>query len=98
MKKLLLVSLCFLMFCITQVTAQSRTVTGTVTAKEDGLPIPGATVKIQGAPTGTTTSVDGKFSISVPSASSVLVVSFIGYTSEIVPIGAKTVINVTLTA
>jgi TonB-linked SusC/RagA family outer membrane protein len=96
MKKLLLVSLCFLVLCITQVFAQNRTVTGTVTGKDDGLPIPGATLKVQGLKIGTVTNVDGKFSISVPSESSVLVFSFIGYNSQSVPIAGKTTINVSL--
>jgi TonB-linked SusC/RagA family outer membrane protein len=66
MKKLLLVSLCFLMLSITQAFAQNRTVTGTVTAKEDGQPIPGVTVKIKGSHTGVSTNGSGKFTISVP--------------------------------
>ena len=63
MKKLLLASLCFLMLCVTQVFAQNRTVTGTVTAKEDGLPIPGATVKVKGTNIGTQTNTAGKFTV-----------------------------------
>jgi TonB-linked SusC/RagA family outer membrane protein len=81
MKKLLLVSLCFLVLCMTQVFAQNRTVTGTVTAKDDGLPIPGVTVKIKGTNIGTPTDVNGKFSISAP-ANATLVFSFIGYASQ----------------
>jgi TonB-linked SusC/RagA family outer membrane protein len=89
MKKLLLVSLCFLMLCITQVFAQNRTVTGTVTAKEDGLPIPGVTVKVKGTNIGTQTNTAGKFTVSVPQGGS-LVFSFIGYENQtIVPAGAE---------
>jgi hypothetical protein len=39
------------MLCVTQVFAQNRTVSGTVVAKDDGLPIPGATVKVKGTTT-----------------------------------------------
>src|SRR5665213_930693 len=78
MKKLLLVSLCFLMLCITQVFAQNRTVTGTVTAKEDGLPIPGVTVKVKGTNVGTHTNTAGKFTLSVRQGDALLF-SFIGY-------------------
>jgi TonB-linked SusC/RagA family outer membrane protein len=85
MKKLLLVSLCFLVLCITQVFAQNRTVTGTVTAKDDGLPIPGVTVKIKGTNIGTPTDVNGKFSLSAPS-NAVLDFSFIGYETQSVPV------------
>ena len=95
MKKLLLVSLCFLMLCVTQVFAQNRTVTGTVTAKEDGLPIPGATVKIKGSNEGTQTNAAGKFTLSVPSGAS-LVISFVGTAPQTVVVGDKTTINVAL--
>src|SRR6201999_3452263 len=96
MKKLLLVSLCFLMLCVTQVFAQNR-VTGTVTAKEDGLPIPGATVKVKGTNVGTQTNTAGKFTLSVPSGST-LVISFVGYTPQQIPVGTQGTINVTLVA
>src|ERR1700710_2657265 len=79
MKKLLLVSLCFLMLCITQVFAQNRTVTGTVTAKDDGLPLPGVTVKVKGTTNGTQTNSAGKFTLSGVPAGATLQFSFIGY-------------------
>ena len=78
MKKLLLASLCFLVLFITQVSAQNRTVTGTVTAKDDGLPMPGVSVKVRGTSLGTQTNTAGKFTLSVPPGA-VLVFSFIGY-------------------
>src|SRR5579863_6163116 len=96
MKKLLLVSLCFLMLCVTQVFAQNRTVTGTVTAKDDGLPIPGATVKVKGTTNATVTNSAGKFSISVPGGSS-LVISFVGYDTQTIVVGSQSTINVSLT-
>src|ERR1051325_3606908 len=95
MKKLLLVSLCFLLLCVTQVFAQNRTITGTVTAKEDGLPIPGATVKVKGSSTGTQTNSAGKFTLSVPADAS-LVVSFVGTVPQTIVVGNKTTINVAL--
>src|ERR1700754_3194395 len=95
MKKLLLVSLSILLLCVTQVFAQNRTVTGTVTAKDDGLPIPGVTVKIKGTSFGVPTDVNGKFSISVTSGST-LVFSFVAYETQEIPVGSKSVINVIL--
>jgi len=86
MKKLLLVSLCFLMLSITQVFAQNRTVTGTVTAKDDGLPIPGVTVKVKGTAIGTQTNSAGKYTLSVP-AGATLVFTFVGYSTEQLPVG-----------
>ncbi|PAW92862.1 hypothetical protein CKK33_04900 [Mucilaginibacter sp. MD40] len=95
MKKLLLVSLCFLSLFVTQVYAQNRTITGTVVAKDDGLPIPGVTVKVKGTTIGTQTSPSGKYSLSVP-ANSTLVVSFIGYNAQEIKVGGSSVVNVTL--
>ena len=82
MKKLLLVSLCFLMLSITQVFAQNRTVTGTVTAKDDGLPIPGVTVKVKGTPNGTQTNSAGKYTLNNVPTGATLVFSFVGYASQ----------------
>jgi len=95
MKKLLLVSLCFLVLCVTQVFAQNRTVTGTVRGQEDGQPIPGVTVKIKGSDVGVPTDVNGKYSINAP-AGSTLVFSFISYVSQEVAVGGRSVINVSL--
>ncbi len=85
------------MLCVTQVFAQNRTITGTVTAKDDGLPIPGATVKVKGTTNATVTNGVGKFSISVPSGAS-LVISFVGYDAQTIAVGSQSTINVSLTA
>ncbi len=95
MKKLLQVS--FLMLCIAfQAIAQERTVTGTVTAKEDGLPLPGVSIKAKGGTGGTSTGADGKFSIRVPSSASTLVFTYIGYKSAESQIPSSNVLNITL--
>ena len=96
MKKLLQVSLCLLLtLCVTTVFAQSRTVTGTVTAKEDGLPLPGVTVKIKGANSGVSTDGNGKYSISAQNGT-VLTFSYIAYTPQEITVGTSSVINVVL--
>jgi TonB-linked SusC/RagA family outer membrane protein len=95
MKKLLLVSLCFLLF-IGQSYAQSRTITGTVTAKDDGGPMPGVNVVVKGTTLGVTTGADGKYSINVPEANKTLVFSFVSYTTQQMTIGNNSVINVIL--
>ncbi|SDC52019.1 TonB-linked outer membrane protein, SusC/RagA family [Algoriphagus faecimaris] len=76
--------------------AQSRVVTGTVISSEDNLPIPGATVLVKGTTIGTATDLDGRFSISVPSGSDVLVVSFVGSTSKEISIGNRSELDVIL--
>jgi TonB-linked SusC/RagA family outer membrane protein len=86
MKKLVL-SL-FILFTAYAVTfAQERTVSGTVTSSEDGLPIPGVSVKVKEVPSsGVTTGADGKFSIKVPASGRTLVISSIAFVTKEVAI------------
>lgn len=70
-------------------------VTGQVT-DENGAPLPGASVLEKGTTNGTSTDVNGNFKLSVMGANSVLVFSFIGYTTQEIPVGTRTNINVTL--
>ncbi len=72
-------------------------VTGVITDTESN-PIPGANIIVKGTSLGTTTDSDGRFALDVPDASSVLVISFIGYLSQEVVVGNQTNINVTLEA
>jgi len=76
--------------------AQDKRITGKVTAREDGLPLPGVSVKITGTTIGTQTDVNGNYSISVPSNAKTLEFSFIGFSNQLTTIGAKTLINVGL--
>jgi TonB-linked SusC/RagA family outer membrane protein len=81
MKKLILSLFIFLCVAASAI-AQERTVTGTVTAREDNLPIPGVSVRVKEVPgVGTQTSSDGKFTLRVPANAKTLVFSYIGYTS-----------------
>lgn len=90
--------LCFAcaVFVCTNVQAQDKIVTGTVTAAEDNSGIPGVNVLIQSTSTGTTTDVDGNYRISVPSSESVLVFSAIGYATQEITVGNQSVIEVAL--
>ncbi len=63
---------------------------------DQGKPLPGVSILVKGTSTSTTASNTGNFSISVPSASSVLVFSYIGFTSKEIPVRNQTEINVTL--
>lgn len=91
MKKLVL-SLFILCTLTVAAFAQERTITGTVKASEDGLPIPGASVKVKEAPTvGTTTSADGKFSLKVPANAKTLTITYLGYNTQDVAISGTTV-------
>ena len=83
------------MLCITQVFAQNRTVTGTVTASDDGLPIPGVSVRVKGTTSGTQTNATGKYSLSVPNGAT-LVFTFIGYAQLELPVGTSSTLNAKL--
>ncbi|MBX2844543.1 MAG: TonB-dependent receptor [Flammeovirgaceae bacterium] len=72
------------------------TVTGTVTDGSDNSPLPGVSILVKGTTSGTTTDINGNFSLTVPSESSVLFFSFVGYTSTEVTVGSQSVINVPL--
>ena len=62
--------------------AQTK-VTGTVISQEDGEPVIGASVVVQGSKTGVVTDVNGQFSLSVPEGKKI-VISYIGMKSETV--------------
>ncbi|MDR3268580.1 MAG: TonB-dependent receptor [Tannerella sp.] len=73
---------------------EGKKVSGIVT-DEKGEPLAGASIMEKGIANGTVTDVDGKFRLNVlPNA--ILVVSFIGYTTQEVATGNKTNLNVTL--
>lgn len=97
MKKFLQ-SLFLLLFVAFQALAQERTVTGKVTDKSDGLPLPGVSIRVTGSSTGTTTGPTGMFSLNVPSGSSTLTLTYIGFTSQTVSIGVNSIVNVALQA
>ncbi len=77
--------------------AQERTVSGTVTSGEDGSPIPGVNVIIKGTTSGTATDFDGKYTLKVPSGDVILVFSYIGFTTEEIQVGNRTVLDVVMT-
>ncbi|NJN25034.1 MAG: SusC/RagA family TonB-linked outer membrane protein [Cyclobacteriaceae bacterium] len=97
MKRILLLST-VLVFALSGYIMAQKTVTGTVTAEEDGSPVPGVNVIVKGTSAGTVTDIDGNYQIGVPDQGGILVFSFIGLATEEVEIGAQSVINMTMTA
>lgn len=87
--------LVFFLVAATQVFAQERSITGTV-KDGAGSAMPGVNVIVKGTSVGTTTDVGGKYTISMPDGSSVLVFSFIGYASQEVEVGTRSSIDVAL--
>lgn len=96
-KALLFVIALFTMALSFEVSAQQRVVTGKVISDEDGQGLPGATVLVKGTTVGTTTDLDGNYSINVPAGSDVLIFSFVGLKTIEEAIGNRSVINMTLT-
>ncbi len=74
---------------------QAVPVAGTV-SDETGATLIGVTVKVKGSANGVTTDFNGKFRINAPDANSVLVFSYVGYTTQEVPLNGRTSVNVQL--
>jgi TonB-linked SusC/RagA family outer membrane protein len=76
--------------------AQNKSVTGTVLGVDDKLPIPGASVKIKGTNNAVQTNSEGRYTISVPGSTTVLVFSSLGYEAVERVVGNQSVISVSL--
>lgn len=71
------------------------TVSGKVTDL-NGESLPGVNVLLKGSNTGSVTNLDGEYSLSVPNESSVIVFSFIGFETQEITVGGRTVIDVVM--
>lgn len=86
-----------LLLCLTGFAAIGQTVTGRVTSGVDNSPLPGVSVLIKGTAIGTTTDVDGRYSIDPgTNANATLSFSFIGFVTQEVPVQGRTVIDIAL--
>jgi TonB-linked SusC/RagA family outer membrane protein len=89
-------SLAFLLCFLGQAYSQGLQVTGKVTRKSNGEALAGATVNVKGTTTSTSTDAAGNYSISVPSAGSVLSVSYAGTLVQEITVQAAGVVNFAL--
>jgi len=96
MKKinLVFITIFSLLFSL-QVSAQEKSITGTVTTASDGIPLPGVSVFVEGTNRGTTTDFDGLFSIDAAPGEK-LKVSFLGMKDVSITVGDSNAINVAL--
>jgi len=78
--------------CITY--AQNKPVTGVVTDQQGG-PIPGTTIMVKNTKTTAQTDLNGRYQIQAAPTDQ-LVFNYLGYVSQTITIGAKSIINVTL--
>lgn len=70
-----------LFFGLSQLLAQNKNLTGKVVGADDGLPLPGVSVRVKGTTIATVTGSDGKFNIKAP-GTSVLQFTFLGYVQQ----------------
>ena len=96
MRKTLLVLSTVLFLFANVAWAQERTVSGRVTATEDGSSLPGVNVVLKGTSNGTATDADGRYSLQIPTSGGSLVFSFIGLETSEVAIGDRSVVDVSL--
>jgi TonB-linked SusC/RagA family outer membrane protein len=94
MKKILLI---FLLVISVSVFAQTKNITGKIT-DSTGEPLPGVTVVVKGAATGTITDIDGNYMLPNVSSENTLVFSFIGMATQEILVGNQSTISITLLA
>jgi len=85
MKKILF-SLVLIVVMLLDVSAQERTLTGTVSSLEDGLPLIGASIVLQGTTIGVITDANGKFRIAYDGTAQNLLITYVGYEALVAPI------------
>ena len=94
MKKTILFVLSLLL--VNMVMAQMK-VTGRVTSSEDGSPIPYANIQVKGVRgVGATTDLEGRYAFDNLSKDAVLIFTYIGFTSQEIPVNGRAVIDVSL--
>lgn len=96
MKQKLLIFFLFTVFSLQNAFAQNRKITGRVTGADDGQPLPGVSVMVQGTKIGTLTDGDGQYTLSVPSDGGTLAFTFIGYATQSINITGNNTYNVKL--
>lgn len=92
-------NLMLLVFLITLTAANlsaQRSIQGVVTTATGGETLPGVNVVVKNTTKGTTTGIDGRYTIELQATDKVLVFSFIGYQTQEVEVGEKSIINIVL--
>ena len=91
-----LATLLIMLLCSIGAFAQSRVTGKVIDAQNQGLP--GVSIVVKGTTTGTVSAVDGGYTLNVPSGNATLVFSYIGFTSQEVPVNNRSTINLTMAA
>ncbi|MEO5996078.1 MAG: TonB-dependent receptor [Chitinophagaceae bacterium] len=85
----------FLFFSAATAWAQAITVKGKI-LDDKGATLPGVSILLKGSKTGTSSDANGNYSISVPNAKGTLIISFVGFTSQEVPLNNRNSVDITL--
>ena len=96
MKRLLLTALVPILLSVTAWGQTEKIITGKVTSAEDGEGLPGVNVVVQGTTKGSTTDVNGDYSIQLGPAENILVFTFVGYKTVTVDVSTRTTADVAL--
>lgn len=75
-----------------------RTISGTILDTDSSEPLIGASVIVVGTTTGTITDIDGSYSLNVPADATAIEVSYTGYGTQVIQLGASNVLDVQLGA
>src|SRR4051812_43685988 len=89
MRKTITLFALFFVFVLSGASAQERTITGKITSSADNLGITGVAVVVVGTTLGTTTNIDGAYSLSVPAGAKQLRFSGVGLKTKTIDIGAS---------
>lgn len=95
-KNTMLLALLLGVFLTSAVQAQERIVSGKVIGADDQIALPQVTVLIKGTGNGVPTDADGNYRLNVPSAEAVLVFRYVGYVTQEIQVGNRSVINIQL--
>ena len=99
MKKALLLFILLFSGLLQQAWAQNRTVSGTITDRATGQGLPGVTVLVKGHTIGTSTNSEGAYSLGgVPADATTLIFSFVGYSTQELPITSSNTVSTALAA
>ena len=83
---------------ISTMVAQTRTITGKITASSDGTGIPGVNIQVKGTQKGTSSNANGTYSLEVSGASPVLSISSIGFDAQEIKVGNRNVVDVVMSS
>lgn len=87
MRKKMMMFFAYILIGVGVTIAQTQKITGVVSSEDDGLPIIGASVLVQGTSMGTITDIDGNFTLmNAPASAKHIEVSYIGMKSVVLPI------------